>query len=401
MSTPNAGAASSDARPDIQPNDAAHMRRALSLAERGRGTTSPNPLVGCVLVRDGAVVGDGHHARAGGPHAEVVALDGAGDAARGATAYVTLEPCAHHGRTPPCADALIEAGVVRVVVASLDPDPRVDGAGVQRLRDAGVEVDVGVLGAEADAQNEIFRTAQRLGRPWVLYKTAMTLDGKIATRTGHSRWITSEPSRARVQRWRHELDAVAVGVSTVLLDDPRLTARVEGGRTPLKVVFDSVARTPADAALLRPDENGEPARVVVFVGSRAPRARRDALTDAGAEVVEVSGPRDRPDVTAALADLHRREIRSVLLEGGGTLAWSFLEAGAMDRVAWFVGPKLLGGNGATPLGGLGVRTMDDAYELTDVRSEPSGSDLLIEARVHTRPADRSDADDASAAERSP
>lgn len=387
MSNPNAGTAPLGARPDTTDHpasaDAEHMRRALTLAEMGRGRTSPNPLVGCVLVR-GGIVGEGHHAAAGGPHAEVVALEAAGDAARGATAYVTLEPCAHHGRTPPCSDALLEAGVARVVVATLDPDPRVDGAGVRRLREAGVTVDVGLLADEAERQNEIFFTSQRRARPFVLYKTAMTLDGKIATRTGHSRWITGQVSRARVQRWRDELDAVAVGVSTVLLDDPRLTARVAGGRTPRKVVFDAVARTPPDAALFRPDDAGVPARTTVYVGPRAPEARRAALRAAGAEVVELPGPRDRPSVAAALADLHRREVRSLLLEGGGTLAWSFLEADAIDRVAWFIGPKLLGGNGATPLGGLGVTSMDDATLLEDVTSEASGDDLLVQARVVRR-----------------
>lgn len=357
------------------------MARALELAEHGRGTTSPNPLVGCVLVRDGAIVGEGYHRRAGEDHAEIVALRDAGDAAEGSTAYVTLEPCDHHGRTPPCSLALIRAGVRRVVVAALDPNPVVDGSGVRRLVGAGVEVDVGVRRDEAERQNEVFRTSQLLGRPFVLYKTAMTLDGKIATRTGHSRWITGETSRARVQRWRHELDAVVVGVSTVLLDDPRLTARVEHGRTPRKVVFDSVARTPPGAALLAPDEAGVPARVSVVVGPFAPPDRVAALRDAGAEVVTLDGPKGRPSVAAALAELHRREVRSVLLEGGGTLAWSFLEAKAIDRVAWFIGPKLLGGNGATPLGGLGVTTMDEATELADLRSEMSGDDLLLTARV--------------------
>lgn len=367
------------------------MARALDLAERGRGTTSPNPLVGCVLVRDGEIVGEGHHRHAGEDHAEIAALLDAGESASGATAYVTLEPCDHHGRTPPCSLALISAGVRRVVVATLDPNPRVDGAGVRRLRDAGIEVDVGVRGDEADRQNEAFRTSQLLGRPFVLYKTAMTLDGKIATRTGQSRWITSETSRARVQRWRHELDAVAVGVSTVLLDDPRLTARVERGRTPLKVVFDSVARTPPDAALLAPDEAGVPARVTVFVGPSAPDERVAALRDAGADVTTLDGPRGRPAVAAALAELHRREVRSVLLEGGGTLAWSFLEARAIDRVAWFIGPKLLGGNGATPLGGMGVTTMDEAIGLDDLTSEASGTDLLLSARVRHAAARSEDA----------
>jgi diaminohydroxyphosphoribosylaminopyrimidine deaminase/5-amino-6-(5-phosphoribosylamino)uracil reductase len=363
------------------------MARALELAEKGRGTTSPNPLVGCVLVRAGEIVGEGWHRRVGEPHAEVLALRDAGPRARGATAYVTLEPCDHHGRTPPCSLALLEAGVERVVVAAPDPDPRVAGAGLRRLREAGVEVVEGVLAERAEAQNEAYLTSQRLGRPFVLYKTAMTLDGKIATRTGHSRWITGEASRARVQRWRHELDAVAVGVTTVLLDDPRLTARVEGGRTPIKVVFDTMARTPADAALFAPDAAGAAPRVWIVTGPNAPETRLAALHGVGAETIRVDGPRGRPSVAAALTELQRREVRGLLLEGGGTLAWSFLEADAIDRVAWFLGPKLLGGNGATPLGGMGVATMDQAFELLELRSEPSGDDLLITGRVG-RPAEK-------------
>src|SRR5690606_39696851 len=207
------------------PGDAAFMRLALALAERGRGRVSPNPLVGCVVVKDGEVVGEGWHARAGGPHAEVAALAAAGDRARGATVYVTLEPCDHHGRTPPCTEALLAAGLDRVVAATLDPNPLVDARGVARLKQGGVQVDVGLLARQAEQQNEVFRVAPRERRPFVPYQTAMSLDGKIAVRTGRSRWITGESSRDRVHRWRDEFDAVAVGINTVLLDDPALTTR--------------------------------------------------------------------------------------------------------------------------------------------------------------------------------
>lgn len=366
------------------PNDPAHARhmaRALELAERGRPTASPNPMVGCVVVQGDAVVGEGWHERPGTPHAEIHALNGAGDAARGATVYVTLEPCDHHGRTPPCSEALVRAGVARVVVATEDPDPRVDGRGLERLRAAGIDVVVGVMRREAEAQNEAFRVSRTYGRPFVLYKTATTLDGKIATRTGQSRWISDEASRERVQRWRHELDAVAVGIETVLADDPRLTARIPGGRAPLKVVFDSSARTPADAALFREDDRGRPARVLVVVGPDAPESRRATLRRAGAEVVEPAAAEGRPSVTAALRALTEREVGSVLLEGGGTLAWSFFEAGVVDRVAWFIAPKLVGGTGAGPLAGVGVPTLDEAIRLEEVRTEPSGVDLLVTARI--------------------
>ncbi len=362
----------------------AHMRRALELAERGRPHAAPNPLVGCVLVAaDGdEIVGEGWHERVGGPHAEAVALRAAGERARGATAYVTLEPCDHQGRTPPCTDALLGAGIARVIVAAIDPNPLVDGRGLARLRAAGVAVEVGLLASEAEAQNVAFMTAQRLGRPWVRYKTAMTLDGKIATRTGQSRWITGEASRALVQRWRHESDAVAVGVTTVLLDDPRLTARVDGGRTPRKVVFDSVARTPPHAALFARDEAGAPARTTLMVGPRAPADRLEALRAAGAEVVVSDDGRGRPDVASSLRHLlATAHVTSLLLEGGGTLAWSLFEARLVDRVAWFVGPMLLGGKGASPLGGLGVATIDDAVGLDGVVVSHLGADLLIEGDV--------------------
>ncbi len=376
------------------------MRRALALAERGRGSTSPNPLVGCVVARGSEVVGEGWHERAGQPHAEAHALHAAGARARGATAFVTLEPCAHHGRTPPCAEALVEAGLARVVIALVDPDPRVAGRGLARLRDAGIDVTVGLMEEEAVAQNVAYLTRQRLGRPWVRYKTAMTLDGKIATRTGRSRWITCAASRALVQRWRHEHDLVAVGVTTVLRDDPKLTARIEGGRTPHKLVFDSVARTPASAALFEPDEADQAPRVTIAVGPRAPEARLRALRERGATLLCSDDGRARPSILETLRQLAGHGATSLLLEGGGTLAWSFAEAHAIDRVAWFVAPKLLGGGGASPLGGLGVASMDEALQLTSTHVRHVGEDLLIEGDVRYPEAPTSaDTDDAPAASR--
>lgn len=355
------------------------MMRALELAERGRATVAPNPMVGCVVVRDNEIVGEGWHERAGEPHAEVHALRAAGAEAEGATVYVTLEPCNHVGRTPPCTDALIEAGVRRVVVAATDPDPRVNGSGVERLQAAGIEVITDVLRDEAEAQNEGFRAVHLRGRPSVLYKTAMTLDGKIATRSGASRWITGEAARARVHTWRGEMDAVAVGVNTVLLDDPLLTCRLEGGRNPLKVVFDSVARTPPEAKLFERDEWGTD--IILYTTERAAPSRIEALRERGADVVTLPEKRGRVEVAAALFDLRTRGVTSLLLEGGGTVAWSFFEARAVDRVAVFIGPKLVGGNGASPLGGLGVTKMEDAVRLDDLHTETIGDDLLITGRV--------------------
>ena len=358
------------------------MRRALELAERGRGRVSPNPLVGCVLVDDeGRAVGEGWHAELGGPHAEVVALTAAGKAARGSTAYVTLEPCAHHGRTGPCTEALIAAGVARVVIAQLDPDPRVDGRGVERLRAAGIEVESGLLAAEAAELNEAYLVSRREQRPFVLYKTAMSLDGKIATRTGSSRWLTGEASRARVHEWRDEVDAVALGVTTVLRDDPALTTRLPGGRTPLKVVFDSHLRTPPTAKLLEPDLQGVPARVVVYTKEGAPVDHVERLERRGANVVVVPPEDERPSVPAALRDLHGRSVRSLILEGGGTLAWAFLASRSVDGVAWFVAPKLIGGPAPSPLAGTGVEELAAAFHIERSQVEKIGDDLLIRGRV--------------------
>lgn len=354
------------------------MRRALALAEQGRGRTSPNPLVGCVIVRQGLVLGEGWHQRAGEAHAEVRALQQAGDA-RGATVYVTMEPCAHQGRTPPCSAALIAAGVSRVVFAANDPNPLAAG-GAARLQEAGIAVVSGVLQDEAERQNEAFFTVQRRQRPLVLYKTAMTLDGKIATRTGQSRWITGAAARERVQQWRDQFDAVAVGINTVLLDNPLLTCRLERGRSPLKVIFDSVARTPPAAKLFLPDRHGVAARVIVYSAEQAPEDRISALRAVGADVVVLPG-RGRSAVRAALADLRQRGVNSVLLEGGGALAWSFFEAQAVDKIAFFIGLKLLGGTGASPLAGLGVAQMDEAITLADLQTEFIANDLLLTGQV--------------------
>ena len=355
------------------------MMRALELAERGRGRTSPNPLVGCVVIRDDEIIGKGWHERAGAPHAEVNALRNAGNA-EGATAYVTLEPCSHHGRTPPCTDALIAAKVRRVVIAAEDPNPKVNG--LEALQNAGIEVVKGVLQHEAEQQNEVFRTVQLNQRPFVFYKTAMTLDGKIATRTGQSRWITGKAARDLVQAWRDELNAVAVGINTVLLDDPLLTSRLENGRTPTKVIFDSAARTPTNAKLFDRDPQGQDAKVILFVTEKAPEARVEMLQDKGAAVFTLPEVRGRTDIQAALKQLYELEVASLLLEGGGTLAWSFFEQRAVDKIATFIGPKLLGGGGASPLSGLGVTEMEDAIGLRGITTDFIEQDLLITGRVH-------------------
>lgn len=356
------------------------MRRALALAERARGLTSPNPLVGAVLVRDGEVVGEGFHAVAGGPHAEIEALAAAGERARGATLYLTLEPCVHHGRTPPCVPALATAGIRRAVVAIQDPNPLVSGRGLQALRAAGIEVAVGVLAPEAGAQNRIFFTAMRRGRPHVTLKAAMTLDGKIADREGGSRWITGEAARGLAHRLRSEADAIVVGARTVLCDDPELTVRLDRPwpREPFRVVLDSGARTPPGARLITA---GAPARALIAVGAAAPAERIERLQAGGATVIRLPGRDGRVDPGALLADLFARDVRAVLVEGGGEVHAAFLDAGLVDRVVVFLAPRLLGGRDApTVIEGRG-RTLQDAVPLGDLSVRKVGRDLLIEADV--------------------
>ncbi|GAA4686770.1 bifunctional diaminohydroxyphosphoribosylaminopyrimidine deaminase/5-amino-6-(5-phosphoribosylamino)uracil reductase RibD [Phytohabitans rumicis] len=342
------------------------MLRAIALAARGLGTTSPNPVVGCVILdASGAVVGEGFHAYAGGPHAEIVALAQAGDRARGGTAVVTLEPCDHIGRTGPCTHALVRAGVARVVVAVADPNP-VAGGGAQTLRQAGVEVEFGVRGAEAEAGNVAWLTSVRRGSPYVIWKYAATLDGRSAAADGTSMWITSEAARMDVHALRGTADAVVVGVGTVLADDPRLTARnLRDGtlaiRQPLRVVVDSAGRTPAEA---RVRDGAAPTWIAT-------------AADVGA------GPQGRVDLRALLAALYRRGVRAALLEGGPTLAGAFLAAGLIDKIIGYVAPKLLGA-GPPALADAGVHTIAEVIDLEYAEITQVGPDLKFTAYPRKR-----------------
>jgi diaminohydroxyphosphoribosylaminopyrimidine deaminase/5-amino-6-(5-phosphoribosylamino)uracil reductase len=357
------------------------MRRALELAEHGRGLTSPNPMVGAVLVADGGeIAGEGFHARAGGPHAEIEALRAAGSRARGATLYVTLEPCSHQGRTPPCAPAVIAAGVARVVASIGDPNPQVSGNGFDALRAAGIEVVVGVGAVEAERQNRAFLTAMRERRPHVTLKAGMTLDGKIADLHGVSRWITGEVARRHAHRLRSESDAIVVGIGTVLRDDPELTVRLgqPWPREPLRVVLDTAARTPVGARLIRA---GRPGAAVIAVGAGAPEPRVRALTATGATVVSCGTRDGRVDLGALLGELFAREVRAVLVEGGGEVHGAFLDAGLVDRVAMFAAPLLIGGRGATSVVAGAGRELKSAVRLGGFSVTPLGDDLLVEADV--------------------
>ncbi|QRG66876.1 bifunctional diaminohydroxyphosphoribosylaminopyrimidine deaminase/5-amino-6-(5-phosphoribosylamino)uracil reductase RibD [Brevibacillus choshinensis] len=344
--------------------DVRFMEMALELARGVRGQTSPNPLVGAVVVQNGQVVGMGAHLKAGGPHAEVHALRMAGDLAKGATMYVTLEPCSHHGKTPPCAEAVVAAGVSRVVVAVLDPNPLVAGKGIERLLSAGVEVKIGVCAQEATKLNEVFFHYIQTKLPFVTVKTASTLDGKIATATGHSRWITGEAARAEVHELRRTNDAILVGVGTVLADDPELTARSSGelyGKQPVRVVLDSQLRTPLTARIVQ-----DPlATTWIFTTPEASEERRQAFAEVKhVKLITLDAPLS---VMAVLKQLGELGITSLLVEGGAGVNGSFLQAKAIQKIISYVSMKLVGGKEAsTPFGGAGFATMDEAVTLKDI-----------------------------------
>src|SRR4051794_7090303 len=356
--------------------------RAIELAERGRGRTSPNPLVGAVVVKEGRVLGEGWHHAAGLPHAEREALADCSEDPAGATMYVSLEPCCHHGRTPPCTDAIVEAGIARVVIGSDDPSEHASGRGLGTMRDEGIEVVLadGELATRARLLNQPFRKHARTGRPHVLFKSAMTLDGKVATRTGDSKWISGETSRARAHEWRSERDAVSVGIGTALADDPLLTARFEGvPRQPRRIVFDSEGRLPLDSQLVA----GAPELPLTVVVSRAaPRTATDALEAVGADVIVATGENEPARVRAALDQLGSWDVTSILLEGGPHLAGAFLDAGEVDEIALFLAPVVLGGSSARdPLEGEGVERISEAIRALAMDCESIGDDLLITARL--------------------
>ena len=357
------------------------MARALELAAQARGRTSPNPMVGAVVVAGGEVLGEGYHARAGEPHAETIALAAAGEAARGADLYVTLEPCAHQGRTPPCADAIIAAGVARVFAAMRDPNPLVHGRGVERLRAAGVKVSIGLLGEDAARLNEVYCRHVTTGLPHVTLKIGMSLDGKTATRSGDARWITGEESRRRVHELRNVTDAVLVGIGTILADDPDLTTRLPGAacRHPDRVVIDSHLRIPNKARVLAHRNKG---RTILVAGPNAPEARVRELRELGAEVLVVDGGERRVELQAVMARLAAQGITSVLVEGGSEVAASCLEAGVVDKLVFFIAPLIIGGREAPPvIGGRGAGPLADALRLRGLRWSASGEDLMVEAHL--------------------
>jgi len=364
----------------LRPEDLRWMGRALELAGRGAGLTSPNPVVGAVLVGAGRAVGEGFHARAGGAHAEAEALEQAGAAARGATLYVTLEPCNHTGRTPPCVEAIATAGVRRLVAATRDPNPRVPGGGAAALSRAGVEVTLGCREGEAIALNRVFITAARRGRPHVTLKWAATLDGATADVRFGSRWITGSEARLEAHRMRSRADAVVVGIGTVLTDDPGLDVRLGGPwpREPFRVVVDSRARLPVTARLIGA---GKPERALVAVTDAADPERLESLERRGVTVLRCKSQEGQVDVSDLVSRLGALAVGGILVEGGGKLAWAFLEAGLVDRVVAFTAPMLLGGAAAPrAVGGAGL-LLPEAVRLEGMVVRPMGTDWMMDADV--------------------
>ncbi len=371
----------------ITDTDSEHLTRAIALAERGNGAVKPNPVVGAVIAREDEVLGEGWHERYGGAHAEVNAIEACGlKDLTAATLYVSLEPCCHEGKTPPCTEAILQAGIRRVVIASDDPTEKASGRGLGILRDEGVEIVLadGELAARARLLNQAFRKHARVGRPWVLFKSAMTLDGKVATRTGDSKWISGEESRELAHRWRASVDAVVVGIGTALADDPQLTARPRGlpaepGVQPRRVVFDSLARLSTSSQLV---SAASEVPLTVVVSRAAAHADTDALEMAGAQVLVATGENEQARARSALDQLGAMGVTSVLLEGGPHLAGAFLDAGEIDEIRLFLAPILLGGSAARdPLEGEGVGQISEALRALSFNCENVGEDLLISARL--------------------
>lgn len=376
---------------DVRTEEERFMARAIELALKGAGRTSPNPLVGAVITQGTEIVGEGFHEKAGKPHAEVNALRDAGDTAKGATLYVNLEPCNHHGRTPPCTEAIIAAGIRRVVIATRDPNPLVNGQGVERLRAAGIEVVEGVLAEAGYLLNEAFFHFISNGRPFVALKYAMTLDGKAATAGGQSRWISGEASRECVHQLRSHYDAVMTGIGTVLTDDPMLTARPSstGGRDPIRVILDSRLRIPLDAKLLHLKSE---APTWIVTTELAPAAKRAAVEELAKraepplELIVMPVHEGRIALPALMEELGQREVTSILVEGGPSLNGAALASRIVNKVICFIAPKMFGGDAAPgPVGGTGVADISSAWRLTRIRVGRAGEDIVITGYIEHHP----------------
>ncbi len=351
------------------------MRRALKLAERGGGYVNPNPQVGAVIVKDGEVIGEGYHEKFGGPHAEAKALEEAGESAEGAILYVTLEPCVHYGKTPPCAERIIESGLARVEVAIKDPNPKVSGKGLDRLREEGIEVSLGLLEDDARETNEIYFHYEKTGRPFVLLKLAMTLDGKIATRTGDARWISSESSRELVHELRARYSAVGVGANTVKSDDPRLNVRDADGPDGARFIFDSKGKTPTNSRIFSLSSS---APTILATGENVSETQLKKYEEAGAKVWQIGTDQDKLNLESLLERMGEHGYDSLLVEGGGEIAWSFLDRNLVDKIRFFYSPKIIGGIEAVPsVGGKGRARVENGLAVERLTVERFGEDVSL------------------------
>lgn len=376
----------------ISSEDIIYMKMALDEAKKGEGWTNPNPMVGAVIVKDGKIISKGYHHRCGQGHAEVEAFRAAEDAdVTGATIYVTLEPCSHYGKTPPCADLIVSKKVARVVVGALDPNPLVSGRGIRKIRDAGIEVETGVLAGESIKLNEIFMHYIVDKDPYVLFKAAMSLDGKIAAPNGESRWISCEQSRREVHALRNHYMGIMVGINTVLSDNPMLTCRIEGGKDPIRIVADSKLRIPSDCNLVKSARN---VPVIVACVKEAPAQAEEKLVSLGVKVIRTDEKDGHVDLAQLMSVLGQEEgIDSILLEGGASLAYSAFEAGIVDKVQIYAAPMIIGGAGTkTPVGGTGIAHLADAFRLRNLESRAVGSDICITGYVDKQNDGRKSAD---------
>jgi diaminohydroxyphosphoribosylaminopyrimidine deaminase / 5-amino-6-(5-phosphoribosylamino)uracil reductase len=359
--------------------DIKFMKRALELAQKGVGYTKPNPLVGAVIVRDGKIIGEGHHEICGSHHAEVNAFKNAIEDVSGATLYITLEPCSHYGRTPPCANAIVEKGIKKVVVGLLDPNPLVAGKGIKILENNGIEVFTGILEDEGKKLNEIFLKYITTKLPFGILKTAMTLDGKIASAIGDSKWITNESSRQYVHELRHQVSGIMVGIGTILTDDPELTTRLKNrvGVDPIRIIVDSTAKIPLSSKVLNLDSS---AKTIVATTEKADKQKLDAVRDKGADIIITPLKNNKVDLSYLMQQLGQQEIDSVLIEGGGALNFSALEEGIVDKVISFIAPKIIGGAASkTPVGGDGISYIKNAIQLENIQISRFQEDIMIEA----------------------
>ena len=354
------------------------MKLAIELAKKGEGKVNPNPMVGAVIVKDGTIIGEGYHEKYGEGHAEVNAFKSLKEDPSGATMYVTLEPCSHYGKTPPCVDKIIQSKIKRVVIGMIDPNPLVSGNGVDKLKKAGIEVKVGVLEDKCKKLNEVFIKYILTKKPFVVLKTAMSLDGKMATRTGESKWISSEKSRLQVHNLRNKLSGIMVGVNTVIKDDPELTCRIQNGSNPIRIIVDSILRIPMNSKVLQNKDN----KTIIATTKRANMKNMQELLKKNIKVLIIEEKNGQVNLNALIKKLGELNIDSILLEGGGTLNYSALEENIVDKVMIYISPKIIGGEfSKTPVGGIGIDKLNDAFKLKDITANIVDEDILVEGYI--------------------